>query len=106
MYLGLARPDIFVLDDEFSVRSLSRGCEWPSVCEWLLLALCVMPDNVPTSGGCGSNERLVCERLKESSKRLGKLIQELDLSRGLLLHCSRDMIESRAKVNLKSEKTC
>lgn len=106
MYLGLARPDIIVLGDEFSVRSLPRGCEWPSVCECLLLALCVMSDNVPTSGGCRSNERLVCERLKESSKRFGKLIQELDLFRGLLLHCSRDAIESRAKVNLKFRKTC
>src|SRR2546421_7331430 len=106
MYLGLARPDIFVLDDEFSVRSFSRGCEWPGVCECLLLALCVMPDNVPTSGGCGSNERLVCERLKKSANRLRKLIQELDLFRGLLLHCCRDVIESRAKVNLKFRKMC
>jgi hypothetical protein len=60
-----------------------------------------MSDNVPMSGGCGSNERLLCERLKGASNKLGKLIRELDLSRGLLLHGSRDVIESRLKGNLK-----
>jgi Fe-S-cluster-containing hydrogenase component 2 len=70
----------------------ASACCWR--CAWCLTAC-------PISGVCGSNERLVRERLKESSKKLRKLIQELDLSRGLLLHCSRDVIESRAKVNLK-----
>ena len=89
-----------MLDDESSARSLSRACEAGCV-RGLLLALCVMSDNVPILGGCESNERLVCERLQESSTKLGKLIQELDLSGGLVLHGSRDVMESRAKVNLK-----
>jgi hypothetical protein len=71
-----------------------------SICGRLLLVSCVMSESVPVSSGCCSNERLVCDRLKDSSKKLGKLIQELDLSSGLLLRRSRDVVESRAKVNL------
>jgi len=59
-----------------------------------------MSDNVPPLRGCGSNERLVCDKLKESSKKLGKLIQEMDLSGGLVV-CFSEVVESRAKVNLK-----
>jgi hypothetical protein len=73
---------------------------WRSVCDCLLLTSCVMSDSMPTSKGWRSNERLVCDRLKESSKKLGKLIQEFDLSSELLVCCSRDVVESRAKVNL------
>ena len=72
----------------------------PSVCDCLSFTSCAMSDNAPPFRGCRSNERLVCDKLKESSKKLGKLIQERDLSSGLVVRFSEAM-DSRAKVNLK-----
>ena len=59
MYRGLARPDIVALNGELSRLSLSILWKllrlsglWPSVCDGLLLASCVISDSVAVTKGC------------------------------------------------------
>src|SRR2546423_830681 len=84
MYRGLERLDIVVVNEGLSKWGLSWTF-WPSARDCPLLALLYMSDSLFMSKVCSSNERLVCDRLKESSTKLGKLIQELDLSREFVI---------------------